>query len=69
MRIVLSVFALLLFMSTSSLDANAEINNKIDCYEFAFDQMEQADDAGLDSETVSLIGEMAYCICAPNCEW
>ena len=52
---------------TFSSNESLKMTPKLDCYEFAFDAMEAAEEAGLSAALISLHGEMAYCACADNC--
>lgn len=38
-----------------------------DCYQVAFDAMDDASDAGMTDSQIQWQGEIAYCFCASNC--
>lgn len=40
-----------------------------DCYDEAFDAMEDAAANGLSEENIAAAGQLFYCQCANNCVW
>ncbi len=61
----------LIFVGTTASFSNnfsLEVITK-DCYEEAFDMMEDAENKGLSEENIKAAGEFAYCVCEPSCEW
>ena len=52
-----------------SADEAPEALEAMDCWEYAFDIMDAALDAGMAPAIAQSFSEYAYCICAPNCTW
>ena len=59
-----------LLIGTFTFSSNISLNLMFaNCYEVAFDAMDEAANAGLSPSDISIVGERAYCECQPNCQW